>query len=120
MAPNQTQLLLRLGQRCAGHESCHYPNRMWPAALQEFCSVLPQRRQQIRFGVAQPKASGRDSYNRVGFAVENNGSTEGFRPSREMPLPETIAKYCDRRRARPIVFGQENALLSKINAQYGK
>src|SRR5580700_11640940 len=117
MSPNQTQLHLRLSQRCAGLESCHNSNRMWSAALEEFCSILPQRRQQIRFGIAQPKAGGRDSHNRVEFAVESNRSPEGVRPSREMPLPETVAEYCHGSRAWPIIRGQKSAPLRKLNAQ---
>src|SRR5580765_4559830 len=91
---------------------------MRSAALQEFCSVLTQRRHHIRFAVSHPEAGGRDANNRIEFSVESNRSTESFLPSCEVALPETVAEDYHGRRAGPVFFGQESASLREIDAQH--
>ncbi len=93
---------------------------MRSAALQKFCGVLAQRRHHIRFAVSQPEAGGRDADNRIEFSVESNRSTESFRPSSEVALPETVTEDYHGRCAGPVLFGQEGAPLREIDAQHGK
>src|SRR5579859_1616478 len=91
---------------------------MRSAALQEFCSVLAQRRHHIRFAVSHLEAGGRDADNGIELSVESNRSTESFRPSSEVALPETVTEDYHGRCAGPVLFRQESAPLREIDAQH--
>src|SRR5438309_5662443 len=101
-------------------EPCPNTEAVRPAALHSRRRVLTERRKDVQFVIVQPKACGRDPYDCVRLAIENEPHADCRGVCGEMALPKTVTEDRHGRRPRPILLWQEHASRRDVYTQEGE